>query len=234
MPQLKNAVSPFVPQLIAKPKFVLDSHGSVSVVFIFDDSYEIRFLRCNNRWRIARGYYTSSHRIASQIFQYSERPNDDEINIMYTFVETLAKFVDACEEKFIKFVNERVIERQNIKNGIFPIGYDVLGEQERKSIDNSYYVSKVPNIYLMSHTNGLTKIGKSIDPKARERTLQAEDPRLEMIFYHPSWDGLERKLHSIFADLRIRGEWFKLEDRHIDWIMFFVKAINPQHEIVGA
>jgi hypothetical protein len=42
-----------------------------------------------------------------------------------------------------------------------------------------------------------------------------------MIF---SADGIghhERRLHQIFADLRKRGEWFDLDDHHVEWIKFF-------------
>lgn len=73
-------------------------------------------------------------------------------------------------------------------------------------------------IYLIKHVNGLVKIGRSRKPKAREQTLQAEDPRLEMIGCFQAHNHIEKRLHSIFHDLRVRGEWFRLEDRHVEWI----------------
>lgn len=82
-------------------------------------------------------------------------------------------------------------------------------------------------VYLMRHTNGLTKIGFSSNPKAREKTLQAEDPRLEMICYFQADMDVERRLHSIFQELRVRGEWFRLEERHVEWIRFIWDRSKP-------
>ena len=42
--------------------------------------------------------------------------------------------------------------------------------------------SKENRIYLMFNSrNGYTKIGRSINPKLREKTLQGEEPEIEMI-----------------------------------------------------
>lgn len=80
------------------------------------------------------------------------------------------------------------------------------------------------SVYLMRHTNGLVKIGHAVNPKTREKTLQAEDPRLHLIGSFPADAKTEKRLHEIFADLRVRGEWFRLEDRHVDWIL----ALKPR------
>jgi hypothetical protein len=79
-------------------------------------------------------------------------------------------------------------------------------------------------VYLMKHSNGFVKIGFSTNPRAREKTLQAEDPRIEMLGFFAASNDVERKLHQIFADLRVRGEWFRLEERHVDWIL----TLKPQ------
>lgn len=73
-------------------------------------------------------------------------------------------------------------------------------------------------VYLMSHVNGLTKIGLSRNPSTREKTLQAEDPRLKLIWSVPGSRKMERRLHDIFGSVRVRGEWFNLRSHHIDWI----------------
>jgi len=239
MPNINGQKSPFTPQFCADIHFDSDKSGyEIFVVcdsrYYFNNGEGKRFelTRCCKRWR-SGGMWISRHTIAKSIFKYSERPTEDEIDFMTSFVDALGDACDQCNET-ARIASERIIEEQKRRDEAAAAEYRNSTVEEVRSINEGRSSSNIDYIYLMSHTNGLTKIGKSVDPRARERTLQAEDPRLEMIFYHPSWDGLERKLHSIFADLRIRGEWFKLEDRHIDWIMFFVKAINPQHEIVGA
>jgi hypothetical protein len=74
-------------------------------------------------------------------------------------------------------------------------------------------------IYLMKHKNGLVKIGASINPKSREKTLQAEDPNLEIFFEAPGSFELERKLHLRFSEQRVRGEWFNLKENDVEWIV---------------
>ena len=75
-------------------------------------------------------------------------------------------------------------------------------------------------VYLMKDkANGLYKIGKSINPKYRERTLQSEKPSIEMVFHaHECGDFNERSLHLRYADRRKRGEWFQLEPAQVRFI----------------
>lgn len=66
-------------------------------------------------------------------------------------------------------------------------------------------------IYLMrDRRTGLTKIGRSKEPKVREKTLQSEAPLVDLLVYWDGVNGHERLLHDRFADKRVRGEWFDL------------------------
>jgi hypothetical protein len=238
MPNIDGQKSPFTPQFCADISFDSDESG-YEIYVVCDSTYYLdngegeifKLTRSSKRWR-SGGMLISKHAIAKSIFKYSEKPTEDEIDFMTSFIDALGSACDQCNET-ARIASKRIINEQKRRDEELASAYRTSLVQEFKSSNESWCSSKIDYIYLMSHTNGLTKIGKSVDPKAREKTLQAEDPRLEMIFHHPSWDGLERKLHRIFADLRVRGEWFKLEDRHIDWIMFFLKSINPQQEAVG-
>ena len=84
-------------------------------------------------------------------------------------------------------------------------------------------------VYLMKdQTNNYYKIGYSKTPEYRERTLQSEKPTIEMICYKrlPSRkmaDAFEKALHNAFADKRIRGEWFNLDDNDVVQIMESLK-----------
>lgn len=67
-------------------------------------------------------------------------------------------------------------------------------------------------IYLMyNDTNGLVKIGRSINPSTREKTLQGEAPKTEIIALWNAPKQVEKKLHQIFENKRLRGEWFNLD-----------------------
>ena len=72
--------------------------------------------------------------------------------------------------------------------------------------------------YLMKDSNtGLTKIGKTVDPKHRERTLQSEKPTISL--FAVCEDNIETKLHKIYKDKRTRGEWFNLTKEEVDNII---------------
>mgnify|MGYP006273081717 CR=1 FL=1 len=72
-------------------------------------------------------------------------------------------------------------------------------------------------VYLMrNNTNGLIKIGWSKNPRFREKTLRSEEPDIELIFNFQGSRKQEKSLHALFAEKRMRGEWFKLNDADIN------------------
>jgi len=74
-------------------------------------------------------------------------------------------------------------------------------------------------VYLVrNHRNQYTKIGWSAKPSIREKTLQSEEPELEMIFTTPGTRVDERIIQLRFSDKRVRGEWFNLDIQDISSI----------------
>lgn len=70
--------------------------------------------------------------------------------------------------------------------------------------------------YLMRNKrNGFIKIGRSTNPGQREKTLQSEEPEIEMIFFREAPSEVEAALHREFATWRVRGEWFELSKEQI-------------------
>lgn len=80
-------------------------------------------------------------------------------------------------------------------------------------------------VYLMKNgRNGYHKIGRSVNPIKREMTLQSEEP--EIVLIH-SWEGTTRHeegLHELFADKRVRGEWFNLNTEDVEKIHKFMNG----------
>ena len=71
--------------------------------------------------------------------------------------------------------------------------------------------------YIMKNKrNKLYKIGASEKPKHRERTLQSEDPEVEYIKIFKK--NIEKKLHNVYKEHRVRGEWFRLNKIQIKHI----------------
>lgn len=87
---------------------------------------------------------------------------------------------------------------------------------------------KLSYIYLMyNESDGFYKIGRSLNPQFRERTLQAQAPKVNTIFLSPlTYQGNEKKLHNHFKEKRIRGEWFLLDKCDIEFIKSFNYSTN--------
>ena len=72
-------------------------------------------------------------------------------------------------------------------------------------------------VYLMMDTtNNFHKIGISNHPRYREHTLQSDKPTIELLCAkeYPSRaiaEAIESALHNVYANKRIRGEWFNLD-----------------------
>jgi hypothetical protein len=69
---------------------------------------------------------------------------------------------------------------------------------------------------MKDNKTGFYKIGKSINPEYRERTLQSEKPSIKMIKVFG--EDIEDKLHKEYANQRKRGEWFDLTPIQVKYI----------------
>ena len=188
------------------------------------DDWSNFFTRTSNkRWRYRQAHFCSIHLITEAIFDWPSDVTDDEIKLMVQIVELLGNAMDAAFAGHDDWRHK--VETRRV--GAVQFAYS---RSSRQTAEKSF-------LYLMRHTNGLTKIGRAVNPEAREKTLQAEDPRLEMIFSSDGIGHYERKLHQVFADFRKRGEWFDLDEHHVEWIKFFFTGfpgfvVFPQRERV--
>jgi hypothetical protein len=79
-------------------------------------------------------------------------------------------------------------------------------------------------VYIMEDLrNGLFKIGHSMNPEKRERTLQSEVPQVEMRFSIPGEERHEKELHDNYSAKRIRGEWFSLDAKDLVRVISFLR-----------
>lgn len=73
-------------------------------------------------------------------------------------------------------------------------------------------------IYLMHQTStNFYKIGFTINPTIREKTLMAESIDTRFILIKEGTLTDEKNLHKKFQDKRIRGEWFALTENDINY-----------------
>jgi predicted GIY-YIG superfamily endonuclease len=72
-------------------------------------------------------------------------------------------------------------------------------------------------VYLMKDIrNGRHKIGIARNPEIRERTLQSEQPKTQLVVYKKYVNrkiaaAFEKALHETYSHKRSRGEWFALD-----------------------
>ncbi len=108
------------------------------------------------------------------------------------------------------------IIRDDYKSNFFLKGSKDVKIQNSNN-DNKVYV-------MIDHNTGFYKIGRSVSPKIRERTLQSEKPTIEMLFNFNKKKESETYLHKKYNKKRIRGEWFNLTKKDLEYIYNYLKT----------
>lgn len=186
-----------------------------------DIYYSRAFINCFEREEIERKYDQKYHPEYHEVlFATSLSMVLSELNRnIYNnsaLTESLKMFINSLND--YSFRNSYYTRaRQHIEH------QEKQAEETRKKFENIYGTHtqikkrKVQKTYLMydKHT-GFYKIGKSYDPKFREKTLMSVKPTIELIW--SCRQDIERYLHSKYADKRVRGEWFQLSEKEIEEI----------------
>ena len=105
--------------------------------------------------------------------------------------------------------------------------YQPLDNRETK--EGTEKIDDACHVYLMHDTsNGYYKIGVSNKPDYREKTLQSEKPTIELITskkfpVRKIAESIEKSLHSVYDNKRLRGEWFELDEDDVKNIIESLK-----------
>ena len=137
--------------------------------------------------------------------------------IKYYFISANLKYKINTYKEWIKFKygyfgddlfynpsNNKLFTRQFIYNRL------------KKKRYNVNTLNKAKTYILKDKTNNTYKIGKSINPLKREKTLQSEKPNLKLIKIFEN--NIEKELHELYKHCRLRGEWFKLNKVQLEYI----------------
>jgi hypothetical protein len=145
---------------------------------------------------IKKEYEVDSPEVITEIRNFISKLKKDGVYMTKDQTERINYVLEGVGNIVIKKPFDEVIE------------YDIIEEPQ---------IRKEPKTYLMKNRrNGLYKIGKSITPTHRERTLQSEEPEIEMV---KVWeDNIEDRLHKKYNKSRVRGEWFKLTKTQVKYI----------------
>ena len=110
-------------------------------------------------------------------------------------------------KKYAEYKNLTYIDGKNGSVRWFSLNQK---NQKKNVIENT-------KTYLIKNRrNGFYKIGRSINPLKREKTLQSEEPDIVMV---KTWSrNIESKLHKDYKEHRVRGEWFELSKAQVKYI----------------
>ena len=77
--------------------------------------------------------------------------------------------------------------------------------------------------YIVTDSSGMYKIGSAYDTKQRVKSLATGNPTLSVVLVI---DGdVEKELHGMFESQRVKGEWFGLHAKDIEYIRDNYKTI---------
>jgi len=125
-------------------------------------------------------------------------------------IKELELIVNACNKTI------DIYKEKNISDIDIEIENNKQLQKEYKSIGIKFEKIKETYIYIMYDENSkYFKIGRSVNPQKREKTLQSEKPSIVLLYTFKGVNNDEIILHEKFKSKRIRGEWFNLNDDDI-------------------
>jgi len=183
-----------------------------------------------NRKEVKKGLYPKQNCIYELTREGKKRFNfDDDAEKPTTYVRVIStrwgniesfRFFRSGDDKPLVDIYPRIkgvlldSDFQEVYRSHDDISIRWLGNEASKD-DAKSGSAKPTYVYVMIDKNtGLYKIGRSVNPNKRERTLQSEKPTIEMLFCYHAITNDEKVLHDMFNDKRYRGEWFSLD--HLD------------------
>jgi hypothetical protein len=109
------------------------------------------------------------------------------------------------KEQIAAFVEKRIMKR--LEGGAW--------EKETEPANGGF-------VYVISMI-GLHKIGRTNNISRRLKEFSIFPEKAELVLLVPSKDSvaLEDELHGLLAHKRVRGEWFKVDEKDLEWIRNF-------------
>ena len=159
----------------------------------------------------------------------------DAVDAFNTFQQKLRSFLEkrgfftATSQELKPFKGKNAVMISLAQRGIFTL--DVIDKKEfYQNFFNNISEQKIEigkdYVYLMVNTDtSLIKIGKSNNPRYRERTLHSQEPGIHLIALWCCGQEVEKQLHDKFSAKRIRGEWFRLSIKDLTELEKFMNNL---------
>ena len=145
--------------------------------------------------------------ITNELIYYRKEVDDDDIDYMLNGLSDIVR--DYIVTSF--FFNKRLYDKSFIGYALFISFMDGL-----KYFLNDCNKKNESLTYIMKDNSGYYKIGRSINPLSRLKVLGIGNPTIELCFYIKG--NHEHELHKRFNSKRINGEWFRLDEKDLEYI----------------
>lgn len=201
-----------------------------TVSFLFENGRIINFKINNPSYKIDEYRFENKVQITDEEISCFERQKFSKWKIFCTKTKNeilggiIGKYGIYRSTIYLNFVIQKLAKeyRELVRNEI---------PDYKPLLEHNIIISQSPIIeieecyvYLMIDTiNQYHKIGISNKPSWREKTLQSEKPSIELIASKKFISrrialSIEKAFHNTFADKRIRGEWFQLDEIDVEEI----------------
>ena len=85
--------------------------------------------------------------------------------------------------------------------------------------------TKKQTLYVMQNEHGFVKVGRSLNPESRRKSLEAsEDCHIRIVATFPNQGHREESIHIALDEHRIEGEWF---DGSASALAAIAEAVDP-------
>lgn len=154
----------------------------------------------------AKEYFISFNKT----YLYAKLGLEDISNVIFVlkYAEKVGGFdIKEHLKKIEKYLVVEVIKEKEVERIVYSSNPQYRCRERKKQFS---YIMK-------DESNGLFKLGKSINPRVRESTLQSEKPSIKLV--HKFEVDIEAELHKKYKENRVRGEWFNIKESEINKII---------------
>lgn len=153
----------------------------------------------------------------ANVFQQHKRTYYSKFgdNIVFDSIDTSKRYGNGTVVFLHKPIDIIHFDKLSFYQAIFN-EVDINKARDDKTKSNKIYI-------LYNVRNNLFKIGRSIKANYREKTLQGEEPHIDMLACWIAPKEIEKELHNRYKDKRFRGEWFSLDLNHLEEINVFME-----------
>lgn len=152
--------------------------------------------------------------IAVYIWKDIERVHTERCDLIYEGSKLVGVNYDS--DNIVKDLDKLIKQLQQYRSELATF-YNYTPPKKESYLYTYVYLMKAGPYY---------KIGRSLRPQLREKTLMGLDYRVELIFMSPlTMREDEKELHNKFREKRVKGEWFDLTNEDVKYIKSFKYGI---------